>query len=51
MTLSDTSWHQITSSYTADDSGDSIRYFVYASNFASSSQDFLADCLSLWSPS
>jgi hypothetical protein len=41
---------QITSTYTAKNSGDYIRYSVYASNFASSSQNFLADCLSLWSP-
>ncbi|HEX5297053.1 MAG TPA: alkaline phosphatase family protein [Streptosporangiaceae bacterium] len=43
-------WQQITSTYTAQNSGDYIRYSVYASNFASSSQNFLADCLSLWSP-
>lgn len=43
-------WQQITSTYTAKNSGDYIRYSVYASNFASSSQNFLADCLSLWSP-
>ena len=43
-------WQQITSTYTAKNSGDYIRYVVYASNFASSSQNFLADCLSLWSP-
>jgi hypothetical protein len=42
-------WQQITSTYTAKNSGDYIRYSVYASNFASSSQNFLADCLSLWS--
>jgi hypothetical protein len=43
-------WQQITSTYTAQNSGDYIRYSVYSSNFASSSQNFLADCLSLWSP-
>lgn len=43
-------WQQITSAYTAQNSGDYIHYSVYASNFASSSQDFLADCLSLWAP-
>jgi phosphatidylinositol-3-phosphatase len=43
-------WQQVTSTYTAKNSGDYIRYSVYASNFASSSQNFLADCLSLWSP-
>ena len=34
-------WQQITSTYTAKNSGDYIRYSVYASNFASSSQNFL----------
>jgi hypothetical protein len=43
-------WQQITATYTAKNSGDYIRYLVYASNFANSSQNFLADCLSLWSP-
>jgi hypothetical protein len=42
-------WQQITSTYTAKNSGDYIRYSLYASNFSSSSQNFLADCLSLWS--
>lgn len=51
LTLSDTNWHQITSAYTALDSGDTLHYFVYDSNFASTSQDFQADCLSLWTPS
>ncbi len=41
-------WQQITSAYTAKNAGDYLRYSVYASNFASSSQNFLADCLSLW---
>jgi hypothetical protein len=50
MTLSDTNWHQITSSYTAQDTGDALHYSVYASNLASSSQNFLADCLSLQTP-
>ena len=36
--------------YTAQNSGDYIRYSVYASNFANFSQNFLADCLSLWGP-
>ena len=43
-------WQQITAAYTAENSGDYLRYSVYASNFASSSQNFLADCLSLWTP-
>jgi len=46
MTLGDTDWHQVTAAYTAEDSGDTLHYFVYASNLASSSQNFLADCLS-----
>lgn len=50
VTLSDTNWHQITSAYTAKNSGDMIRYFLYGSNFASSGQNFLADCLSLQTP-
>ena len=50
MTLGDTNWHQITSSYTAKDSGDALHYSVYASNLSSSSQNFLADCLSLQTP-
>lgn len=45
-----TGWQQITSTLTAKNSGDYIRYSVYASNFASSAQNFFADCLSLWSP-
>lgn len=43
-------WQQITSTYTAQDSGDYIRYSVYASNLASTTQHFFADCLSLWGP-
>ena len=50
LTPSDTNWHQITTAYTALDSGDSLHYSVYDSNFASTSQDFQADCLSLWTP-
>lgn len=50
MTLSDTNWHQITVSYTAANTGDVLHYFVYASNLVSSSQNFLADCLSLETP-
>jgi hypothetical protein len=43
-------WQQITSTSTAKNSGDYIRYSVYASNLASSAQNFLTDCLSLWGP-
>jgi acid phosphatase len=49
-TLTDTSWHEISSAYTAKSSGDLIRYSLYASNLASASQSFLADCLSLQTP-
>ncbi len=41
---------QITSAYTARNTGDLIRYSLYASNFASTAQHFLADCLSLQTP-
>jgi hypothetical protein len=50
VTLSDTSWHQITSAYTAKGTGNLIRYSLYVANFASSGQHFLADCLSLQTP-
>ncbi len=50
VTLSDTNWHQITSAYTAKGTGNVIRYSLYASNFASSGQHFLADCMSLQTP-
>jgi hypothetical protein len=50
VTLSDNGWHQISSAYTAKGTGDVIRYALRASNFASSSQYFLADCLSLQTP-
>jgi hypothetical protein len=46
-TLGDTSWHQITSSDTAKTTGNLITYVLYATNLASSSQFFLADCLGL----
>jgi hypothetical protein len=49
LTLPDTGWHQITSAYTAKNSGDLIRYSVYSSGMAAG-QNFLADCLSLWAP-
>ncbi len=47
MTASGTGWQQITSAYTARNTGDLIRYSLYASNFASTAQHFLADCLNL----
>lgn len=47
MTLGDTSWHQISSAYVAKNSGDALRYYLFASNLADTSQNFLADCLSL----
>jgi hypothetical protein len=50
VTLGDTSWHQITSAYTAEKTGNLIHYSLYASNFANSGQHFLADCLSLQTP-
>jgi len=50
VTAGDTSSHQISSAYTAKGTGDVIHYMLYASNFASSSQYFLADCLSLQTP-
>ncbi|MEO7942564.1 MAG: hypothetical protein ABIR34_04090, partial [Marmoricola sp.] len=50
LTPNDTAWHQMTSTYTAAGSGHVIRYSLYANNFKSSSQFFLADCLSLHTP-
>ncbi len=50
VTLPDTNWHQITSAYTAQDSGDTIRYSLYATNLAAAGQHFLADCLRLQTP-
>jgi len=50
VTLGDTSWHQISSLYSAKNTGDMIRYSLYASNLANSGQNFLADCLSLQTP-
>ena len=50
VTLGDTGWHQVSTAYTATATGDLIRYTLRAANFASPSQDFLADCLSLQTP-
>jgi len=47
LTLPDTAWHQISSAYTAKNSGDLIRYSLDVTNFATSSQYLLADRLSL----
>lgn len=49
--LLDAVWQRLTTTYTAQASGDSLRYSVYVSNLASSGQNFRADCLSLWAPS
>jgi phosphatidylinositol-3-phosphatase len=50
VTLGDTGWHQVSAAYTATATGDLIRYTLRAGNFASPSQNFLADCLSLQTP-
>ena len=50
VTLSNMSWHQISSAYTAKGTGNRILYSLYASNLANSGQNFLADCLSLQTP-
>lgn len=47
VTSTDIGWHPITSSYVAKYSGDALRYTLYGSNFANSTQNFTADCLSL----
>lgn len=49
LTLQDTNWHQISDSYTAQGTGNTLRYSLHAS-LASTSQQFLADCLSLQAP-
>jgi hypothetical protein len=49
-TLSDTNWHQITSAYTAEKTGNLIHYSLYAANLAGPGQHFLADCMSLQTP-
>jgi hypothetical protein len=49
-TLGDTGWHQISSGYTVRHTGDAIRYSLYATNLANTSQRLLADCLSLQKP-
>jgi hypothetical protein len=49
LTLNDTNWHQVSDSYTAHNSGDILHYSVHG-HLASTSQSFLADCLSLQVP-
>jgi hypothetical protein len=46
LTLPDTAWHPIATTYTAKNAGDSIRYSLYGT-FTAASQPFIADCLSL----
>ena len=50
VTLSDTTWHQVSSAYTAEGTGNLIHYSLFAANLASSGQHFLADCMSLQTP-
>jgi hypothetical protein len=50
ITASGAGWQQITSAYTAKNTGDLIRYSLAASNLAAATQHFLADCLSLQTP-
>lgn len=50
VTANDSGWHQISSSYTAKQTGDVLRYSLYASSLASSSRYFFADCISLQTP-
>jgi hypothetical protein len=49
VTLNDTSWHQVSDSYTAQANGNVLHYSLFA-YLTSTSQSFLADCLSLQSP-
>jgi hypothetical protein len=46
LTLNDTNWHQLAEAYTSQGAGDVLAYSVHA-YLASTSQSFLADCLSL----
>jgi hypothetical protein len=48
MTLNDTAWHSITSTYVAKNAGDSIHYSIYAT-FSTSSKSVQSDCMSLQS--
>jgi hypothetical protein len=45
-----TGWFQITTQYTAQNTGDALHYTVHVTNLADPSQSFLADCLSLQTP-
>jgi hypothetical protein len=49
VTLNDTNWHQVTDSYTVKGTGDILHYSLHG-YLASTSQSFLADCLSLQAP-
>jgi hypothetical protein len=49
VTLNDTAWHAISTTYVAKNAGDSIRYSLYGT-FTATSQNVQADCLSLQSP-
>lgn len=49
VTYNDTAWHSLSSAYTALNSGNLIKYSLFGSNFTSTSQNILADCLSLTS--
>jgi hypothetical protein len=46
LTLADTGWHAVSTTYTAKSPGDQIRYSLYGT-FTASTQSLLADCLSL----
>lgn len=50
-TYTDKAWHLMTSKFKAKNTSDVMHYSLYASNFAGSSQNFLADCLSFQVPS
>jgi hypothetical protein len=49
LTLTDTSWHQVSSSCTAQGAGNALHYSLKVS-LGSTSQNLLADCLSLRAP-
>ncbi|HEY7176341.1 MAG TPA: Ig-like domain-containing protein, partial [Micromonosporaceae bacterium] len=46
VTLNDTAWHAISTTYVARNAGDSIRYSLYGT-FAASTRSVQADCMSL----
>jgi hypothetical protein len=47
LTLGDTNWHQISATYTAKATGNVLNYSLSVSNFTSTNQRLLGDCLSL----